>query len=103
MRSGDVAGVRAAAPEEAMSFAFLDERARLLFGDVRGDRTEDEVDRVEDGGAHQEVLEVVREVADDLLRQVLVQVALGAAERRDERPDLRGVPLVEGRPNELER
>jgi hypothetical protein len=102
MCAGDVAGVRAAAAEEAMALTLLDEGTGVLLGNVGGDGAEDKVDRLQDRGAHQEVLEVVGKVADDLLGEVLVQMPLGAAERRDECADLRRVALVEGSANELE-
>ena len=91
MRAHDVAGVRAALTEEAVTFAVLDQGARCGLGDLGRDRSEREIDGLEERGAHQEVLEVVAEVADDLLGQVLVEVALGAAQRGDEGADLRGI------------
>ena len=66
-----------------------------------GPRTE--LDGLQQRRAHQELLEVAGQLADDLLGEVLVELALGAAERRDEGADLARVPIVDGGSNELQR
>src|SRR6266550_2881340 len=101
--SRNIASVRTTAAEEAVALAFLDHRARLFFADPCGDWAELEVHGFKQGGAHEELLELGRQVPDDLLGQVLVEVSLGAAQRRDERPYLRGVPIVESGADELQR
>ena len=54
-------------------------------------------------GPHQELLEVLRQVADDLLREVVVELLVGAAQAPDEPPDLGRRPVAEGGLDELER
>ena len=49
------------------------------------------------------VLQVVWQVADDLLGQVVVQLVVGTGQTADERTDLAGRPIAEGRMDELER
>ena len=73
------------------------------LGHVGRDRGEHQIDRVEQRRAHQELLQVGLELADDLFREVLVQMSLGAAQRRDERADLAGIAVMEGGANELQR
>ncbi len=66
--------------EQALPFALLDECASFIHGDARGDGTEDEIDGVEQRCAHEELLEIRGQVADHFLGEVVVEVALGAAE-----------------------
>src|SRR5438445_579529 len=73
-----------AAAEEAEVLALFDEGPGHRDWDAGGDRAELEVDRLEDRGSHQEVLERRGQVADDLLGEVVVEVALGAAQGADE-------------------
>ena len=101
--SGHVACARATPAKEAVALAFLDHRACLFFADAGGDRPELEVHGFEQRGAHEELLELRRQVPDDLLGEVFVEVPLCAAQRRDECPHLGGVPIVQGSADELQR
>ena len=58
---------------------------------------------LEDRRPHQELLEIVRQVADDLLGEVVVQLLVGAAQAADELPDLGRRSVAKGGLDELER
>jgi hypothetical protein len=79
MRSDDVA--QATAPsKKAVSLALLNEAGGVLDRNVCRDGPQFEVDRFEHGCAHEELLEVVWELADDFLGEVFVEMAFGAAQ-----------------------
>ena len=58
---------------------------------------------LEDRRPHEEPLEILGQVADDLLGEVVVQLLIGAAQAADELPDLRRRSVAEGGLDELER
>ena len=60
-------------------------------------------DDLQDRGSHQELLQVFREVADDLLREVVVELLVGAGQAPDESAHLGRRPVAERRLDELER
>ena len=49
------------------------------------------------------MLGLVVEIADDLLGEVVIELAMGAGHALDERPDLPGGPITEGGIDHLER
>ena len=60
-------------------------------------------DELQDRGPHEELLEVLRKVADDLLGKVVVELLIGAGHGADEPADLEGRPVSQSRLDELER
>ena len=60
-------------------------------------------DDLEDRGLHEEPLQLVLEIADDLLGEVVVQLVVGAVQPADEPPDLGRGAIAQGRLDELER
>jgi hypothetical protein len=96
MRTNNMAGAMAAPAEEAVKLSLFNEGAGFVHGNAGCDRAEGQVDCFEDRGAHQELLQIVREVADHFLGEVFIEMPLSATQRRDERADLRRLAIVDG-------
>ncbi len=76
-------------------------------GDIRGIATRHDAgqvrrDDLQDRGLHQELLQVVGEVADDFLGEVVVQLLIGAGQAPDEPADLRRTSVTKGCLDQLE-
>ena len=59
-------------------------------------------DDLEDRGLHQELLELVGKIADDLLGEVVVELLVGSGQAADEPSDLRRASITKGRLDQLE-
>ena len=67
-------------------------------GDDLGERR---VDGLEEGGPHEELLGLLVEIPDDLLREVVVQLAVGPAQAVDECPVLARRAVAQGGVDQL--